>query len=385
MLYVSGQAPHSQVYCSKHHPSPWLKTRPHVSLERSHRIMAHTPLSDSTGQSERRDGHRAAKEGARQGSLLPKQDRLRRALSLGIPAVTVAVLGIYVLVWWVNNANPALQARPADPQVVQQVTGVPEALWQRVGTGGLSNPWHPIRGQPALTGQNGHPEFFYVGGEFCEFCATERWAILNALSRFGAFSHVSQLRSFDEQIATFSFYQSSYTSPYVDFVPIEHVGNTKDLLGQFVSLQPFQGKEQQLFNRYASTTYLPTGQGLPFIDLNNQDLLGGGLDPAIFQNTSHEPLSWQEIARALTTPASPLAQQILGTANYLTAAICLVTYQQPGRVCHALAIQQIEAALGIPSSSMPTTPWSFLPPDLLTPQSRSIASRARGFGEGGIT
>jgi hypothetical protein len=273
----------------------------------------------------------------------------------------------------VNNSNPTLQARPADPQVVQQLTGVPEALWQRVGTGGLANPWQPIRGQPVLTGPGGHPEFFYVGGEFCEFCATERWAILNALSRFGAFRQLNQLRSFDEQIATFSFYHSTYTSPYVDFVPVEHVGNTKDIIGQFVLLQPFEGDQEQLFNHYASTTYLPTGSGLPFIDLNNQYLLGGGLDPGILQDASHVPLSWQEIARALNTSTSPLAQQILGTANYLTAAICLVTHQQPGSVCQSSVIQQIEAALGTPSSTMPTTPLSCLPPDLLAPQSRSIA------------
>lgn len=335
--------------------------------------MAHIPSSDSAGQSEHHAEHQAAKEGTRQESLRSKEHRLRRALSLGIPVVTVVILGIYVLVWWVNNANPALQARPADPQVVGQVTGVSGALWQRVGMGGLVSPWYPIRGQPGLTGPNGHPEFFYVGGEFCEFCATERWAILNALSRFGSFSHLSQLRSFDEQIATFTFYQSTFTSPYVDFVPVEHIGNTKDIWGQFVTLQPFQGKEQQLYEHYASTTYLPTGEGLPFIDLNNQELLGAGLDPTIFQNASHEPLSWQEIARALNTPTSPLAQQILGTANYLTAAICLVTHQQPESVCHVSVIQQIEAALGTPSSTLPTAPQSFLPPDFLAPQSRSIA------------
>lgn len=341
--------------------------------------MANTTASDSAGQSEYRDNHQAARESIRQGSLRPNEHRLRRTLSLGIPVVTMVILLIYVLVWWVNNANPALQARPADPQVVGQVTGVPEALWQRVGTGGLVNPWHPIRGQLALSGPSGHPEFFYVGGEFCEFCATERWAILNALSRFGTFRQLSQLRSYDEQIATFSFYHSTYTSPYVDFVPVEHVGNTKDIFGQFVTLQPFEGKEQQLYEHYASTTYLPTGEGLPFIDLNNQELLGGGLDPAIFQQASHEPLSWQEIARALTTPASPLAQQVLGTANYLTAAICLVTHQQPEGVCHVSAIQQIEAALGMPSSTVPATPRSFLPPDLLISRSRSIAASSEAL------
>lgn len=273
------------------------------------------------------------------------QARIRRFLGLGIPVLIVVILAVYLLVWFVGNANPTLRASPADQRLLDQVTGISQSTWQRVGTGGLLNPWRSITNQPALNGPDGHPEFFYVGGEFCEFCATERWAILIALGRFGSFSHLSQLRSYDDQLATFSFYQSSYSSPYLDFAPVEHVGNTKDILGQFAALQPFQGNQDQVFNRYASTTYLPTGQGLPFLDLNNQFLLGGGIDPAVLQTAAHEPLSWQETAHALADPSSPIARQILGTANYLTAALCLVTNQQPGGVCGAAVIQRIELAL----------------------------------------
>jgi uncharacterized protein DUF929 len=304
-----------------------------------------TTSSGPHGQRDRHDAHPSANHVTRAMARNSEDNRIRRWLSLGIPVLIVVILGGYVLVWFVSNANPALQASPADQELVGQVTGIPQSIWQRVGTGGLANPWYSVGGQPALSGPNGHPEIFYVGGEFCEFCATERWAILNALSRFGSFSQLSQLRSYDDQLATISFYRSSYTSPYVGFVPVEHIGNTKDLLGQFVTLQPFQGNQQQLFNRYASTTYLPTGQGLPFIDLNNQYLLGGGIQPAVFQNTAGESLSWQQIADALQTPSSPVARQILGTANYLTAAICLATNQQPGSVCHVSVIQQIESAL----------------------------------------
>ncbi len=310
--------------------------------------MTNTP-SESAEQNKCRDHQHAIKEVSSQKSASSRQDRLRRSLSLGIPVLIVAVLGIYVLVWLLNNANPVFQASPADQQVIQQITEIPQSTWQSVGTGGLANPWHPISGQPALNGPHGHPEFFYVGGEFCEYCATENWAILNALSRFGTFRHLSQLRSYDEQIATFTFYQSTYTSPYVDFVPVEHLGNKKDIFGQFVTLQPFQGNQQQLFEKYDSSKYLPINQGFPFIDLNNQYLLGGGIAPTVLQNATHAPLSWQEIANALTTPTSPIARQILGTANYLTAAICLVTNQQPANVCQASAIQQIELALSTSS------------------------------------
>jgi hypothetical protein len=304
-----------------------------------------TTSSGPLGQRDQNDDHLSVNRVARDTARNVDDNRIRRYLSLGIPVLTVAILGVYVLVWFVGNANPALQASPADQQVVEQVTSIPPSIWQRVGTDDRSNPWYPVGGQPALNGPNGHPEFFYVGGEFCEFCATERWAILNALSRFGSFSHLSQLRSYDDQLATFSFYQSTYTSPYVDFVPVEHVGNTKDILQQFVTLQPFQDNQQQLYNRYASTTYLPTGQGLPFIDLNNQYLLGEGIEPAVLQNAGGEPLSWQQVAEALQTPSSPVAQHILGMANWLTASTCLVTNQQPGSVCNVSVIQHIESSL----------------------------------------
>jgi hypothetical protein len=301
--------------------------------------------SGSLGQPDDNSDHLSVNRLAGNPSRTTDENRIRRYLRLGIPVLIAILLGIYVLVWYVSNANPALQANPANQQLIGQVTSISQSIWQRVGIGGLSNPWYSVRGQPALNGPSGHPEFFYVGGEFCEFCATERWAILIALSRFGSFSHLSQLRSYDDQLATFSFYGSTFTSPYVDFVTVEHVGNTKDILEQFVTLQPFQGNQQELFNRYASATYLPSGQGFPFIDLNNQYLLGGGLDPAVLQNATGEPLSWQQIAHALRTPASPVAQRILGTANWLTAAICLVTDQQPGSVCKVPTIQQIESAL----------------------------------------
>ena len=270
------------------------------------------------------------------------QERFRRFLALGIPAVTVAILAIYVLVWAAGNANPALRAEPADEQVLQQVIGIPQSVWERVGTGGLTSPWRPVDGQSPLTGSSGRPTLLYIGGEFCEFCATERWAILIALSRFGTFSGLSQLRSYDEQIATFTFYHSAYISPYLDFTPVEYVGNAKDIWGQFVPLQSFQDTQRQIYEKYDTTNYLPVSQGLPFLDLNNQYLLGGGIDPSLFQNAGQAPLSWQEIARALTVPLSPITQHVLGTANYLTAAVCHVTSQRPVNVCDSPIIQGIE-------------------------------------------
>ena len=42
---------------------------------------------------------------------------------------------------------------------------------------------------------------------------------------------------------------------------------------------------------------------------------------------------WNQVAAALRNPRSGTGQVILGTANYLTAAICALTGDQPAAAC----------------------------------------------------
>jgi hypothetical protein len=46
----------------------------------------------------------------------------------------------------------------------------------------------------ALT-QNGKPEVLYIGSEYCPFCAAQRWAMINAFSRFGTFTGLTTTHS----------------------------------------------------------------------------------------------------------------------------------------------------------------------------------------------
>jgi hypothetical protein len=57
-------------------------------------------------------------------------------------------------------------------------------------------------------------------------------------------------------------------------------------------------------------------------------LVGASFDPLVLQRQT-----WSQIAAALRDPASPAGQAILGTANYITAAICQLTGDQPARSC----------------------------------------------------
>jgi hypothetical protein len=58
-----------------------------------------------------------------------------------------------------------------------------------------------------------------------------------------------------------------------------------------------------------------------------------------------EGLTWQQIAGSLSSSNTYQAQAILGNANYLAAAICEITSNQPGSVCDTSTITLLESQL----------------------------------------
>ncbi len=239
------------------------------------------------------------------------------------------------------SSNGAYPISAADPTVVHEVTTVSPSVLAEVGTGQGTTPPSKISGS-ALKGPTGKPEVFYYGAEYCPYCAAERWGMIVALSRFGTFSNLSQTTSSSTDVYpsthTFSFYHSSYTSQYIDFVPVEVEGY------QGVTLETPTSAEQQIINQYNPN------ESFPFIDIDNQyAVTGATYSPQVLSN-----LTWQEIASDLSNPQSTVAQNILGAANYLTAAICLATNQQPASVCQAAPIPAVQQALS--SSTGNTNP-----------------------------
>jgi hypothetical protein len=61
--------------------------------------------------------------------------------------------------------------------------------------------------------------------------------------------------------------------------------------------------------------------------------------------------SWDDIANQIQDPSTDISKGVLGAANYLTAAICLATQNQPSSVCSANPIPQIEGSLPKASNS----------------------------------
>src|ERR1700733_11618634 len=86
----------------------------------------------------------------------------------------------------------------------------------------------------------------YIGAEFWPIWATERWPMLVALSHFGTFSNVSQTHSAvsDGDIATLSFYGSTYSSPYLTFAPVETTTNQPSGNYYKDTREPNRGRER---------------------------------------------------------------------------------------------------------------------------------------------
>ncbi len=308
--------------------------------------------SGQSSAAQRRENARQQRQAASQRNQQQRRNRRRvqqksnRGLwiTLGIALVAIAAaIGIFIYISSRSSSSSnTYPTTPADPAIVQQVTSVSPSVLATVGTGSgkvVNVPKKVGNSLPLLKGPTGKPEVFYLGGEFCPFCAADRWSMVVALSRFGTFHNLRQTSSSPTDVypntPTFSFYQSSYPSQYVDFVPVE--GQSY----QGVTLQQLTPEQQQLVNTYDS------GGSIPFIDIANRyTVSGASYDPQVLSNQSA-----QAIANALSNPQSPIAQSILGTANYLTAAICEATNQQPASVCAAAPIPQVEQALNNASGS----------------------------------
>jgi thiol-disulfide isomerase/thioredoxin len=266
---------------------------------------------------------------------------------IGGVLVLVAVIVIAFIVISHQSTGTASAPTPASSAVLKAVTQVDPSVSNTVGTGSVKNPLQAIKNPPPpLTEPTGKPEFLYMGAEYCPYCAAERWAEVVALSRFGTFSHLNQTTSSSSDVfpstPTFTFYRSTYTSSYIDFVPVEMQGNVQDSSGNYPTLQTPTSDQQNLLNKYDGPPYISASSAgsIPFIDIANKYVQIGLAQGYSAQDLAG--LQWQDIASDLSQPSSPVAQHILGSANYLTAAICIATNQQPGSVCNSSAIHQIE-------------------------------------------
>lgn len=273
---------------------------------------------------------------------------------IGIVLALIVVI-IVAFVFISRQQSGVAAPTPASSQVFNAVTKVDPNILSVVGTGKVQNPFKVTQGSPPLlVGPTGKPEFLYIGAEYCPFCAAQRWAMVVALSRFGTFSQLYQTTSSSTDVypntSTFTFYPKLYkapiyTSQYIDFVPVEEATNVQNSNGTYPPLQKATAEQQKLFATYDVPPYIDAQHAgsIPFIDIGNKFVAIGA--PSGFSPQDLAGMQWSDIANSLADTSSTVSQHILGSANYLTAGICIATNQQPGSVCSTDVIQTIEKTL----------------------------------------
>jgi thiol-disulfide isomerase/thioredoxin len=190
-------------------------------------------------------------------------------------------------------------------------------------------------GEPLLDG--GRPLVFFMGAEWCPFCASERWALVEATSRFGKWSGLGELRSrsgqdFFPSLPTYDLSRATYASRYINLRHKEVAtvdGDPLQKLGSF---------EERLVDEYDKLGSIPFlfASGPPgryTVDL--------AYSPGLLTGQTFASLR-EAVAAAAPTPA---VEAIGGQADAITALICKLDGRQPASVCAKGSIPALEGEI----------------------------------------
>ncbi len=293
-------------------------------------------------------GKSARAQNARLVELRAQQAKAERRSKLMIAGATVGVVAIVVIALVIaalqGGTDVTGQSSTAlDQATFAKVTSVPAASLDTVGAGASDNPPKTIDA-PALT-KDGKLRVLYVGAEYCPYCATERWPLVVALSRFGTWNNLSASFSapapeVNPNTATVSFHGATYSSQYVSFTGYETSTN-KQTNGQWGKLDTLEGEDLALFQKFNAPPYVQSSGAIPWINLGGTSIqAGASYNSAVILNQTQA-----EIATALADPTTDIAKGVNGAANVLTAQICKSTNQQPTAVCTAPGVVAAAAKL----------------------------------------
>jgi thiol-disulfide isomerase/thioredoxin len=316
----------------------------------------------------KQDGDRRARIAAQREAERRSAQRKRIYLAGGSILVVAIVVVALVLVKLNGGGGTAAAASngptgAALSTVTKQVEDVPTSVTDAVAGGGINTSlfvptetstqvssasqtgsyFGTVNSSTPLT-SGGKPEVLYMGAEYCPYCAAQRWAMINALSRFGTFTGLTTTHSSstdaDPNTPTWTFYKSTYKSNYINFTPVEETtnqrqGNSSSTSVPYVTLQTPTSAEQAIGQSYDPQGYIP------FIDLGNKYVQVGNLSP--LTPTMLDGQSWAQVAAAMNNPSSAIGKAEIGNANYMTAGICKLTNNLPATACTP-TIQKLETA-----------------------------------------
>lgn len=194
--------------------------------------------------------------------------------------------------------------------------------------------------QDGAAPSTGLPLVLYMGADFCPYCAALRWPLALALMRFGDLSGLRYMLSSGSDVypdtATFTFLDTHLESEFIDFQATELEDRDKK------KLQKPDARASEIFNRFDKKPYTDYAGSIPFLYLDGKYVEVG----SPFSPGSLKELDWKQITAQLESGHGKAWEDIVGEANQLTAALCILTQGKPDEVCTAPGVTA--AAAGLP-------------------------------------
>jgi len=239
--------------------------------------------------------------------------------------VVVMVVGVYFLSLGGGVTNS--ETTPVSSATLSQLSQVANSRYGTPHIGG----WRSYSGSPLVDGNRF--VVLFVSGDFCPYCAAERWPLVLALMRFGTFSSLDYTYSGSSiefpNTPSFSFANYSYSSQYVSLQAYEF----EDRNGKPLDSVPA--------NYTAIWKGLPSNGTVPFLDVGNSYVMPGSqFSPSILGGMTQE-----EVVQSILDNGS-VGNTIMAVADGITSVICNLTKGAPASVCglvHVSALDSLNA------------------------------------------
>lgn len=328
-----------------HEPSPGTSPSPRPSSRNARRAPggprpAPTGRPGGTGPTRRSAGSRRA-------ALQRRRQRRRTLTAVGAVGVVVVIIAVLVII---KAASPAAPRAVTVTGLDQPVSAAAYHQLASIRVTALANaaenyrdPYAaiPLSFPQPINGPAYHasppaaskPGGFYYGAEYCPFCATERWAIVLALSKFGTWNGLRTMASWSgngeiwPDTPTFTFLHATYTSKYFTF-------NTYETETRQEPPKPLQVPPANVNRLF--TTYAYHG-GIPLVYLDGKYVINEvQYNPALLHDNhgqSSKGITFTQALASIQKQTSPLAANIDAAAGSIDADICHITHGQPAAVC----------------------------------------------------
>ena len=244
----------------------------------------------------------------------------RRVLARSVP--------IFILGLLLAGCGEAASAPVTAPEAAQVSPGSTPSTSPVPPAGAQLASFRKVFDQPRTA--DGKPLTFFLGGQFCPFCASMRWPLVRALERFGTFSGLGEMHSKGGtdgfgSIATYDFAHATYKSDLVAFQTVEAADRNGN------PLQQPNGDQSALINRFD-----PNGS-IPFVFIAGQDVAQVPYSPGILVGKSFSEIK-ADIEGA--TPGD-IGRAINAEADAMTAVICQSSGGKPAEICGTPGIQAL--------------------------------------------